>query len=69
MEDLEMLNELENRMDINAARESLREGKAIPWDDVKQELKEGAKGSRMGRKSDSLTSSTSSRSTVKRKRQ
>ena len=44
MEDLELLDELENRMDLDAAREALREGKTIPWEDVKQELKEGAKG-------------------------
>ncbi len=38
LEDLEFLEELEDRMDIEAARKALRERGSIPWEKVKADL-------------------------------
>jgi len=39
IEDYELLNEIENRMDLDAVRNSLAEGgENITWDDLKKEL-------------------------------
>lgn len=39
VEDLELLEELENRMDLDAARAALKEkGSRVSWDKVKKEL-------------------------------
>ncbi|MBI5481084.1 MAG: type II toxin-antitoxin system prevent-host-death family antitoxin [Deltaproteobacteria bacterium] len=39
VEDLELLEELEDRLDLEAAREALREpGPNIPWEKVKRDL-------------------------------
>ena len=38
MADLALLNELEDRIDLEAAREALAEPGAIPWEDVKKQL-------------------------------
>lgn len=38
MEDMELLERLEDEADIKAAEEALKEGKFIPWQDVKKEL-------------------------------
>jgi prevent-host-death family protein len=38
MEDLALLEALEDRMDIEAAREALREPGSIPWEQVKANL-------------------------------
>ena len=37
-EDMDLLEELENRMDIEAAREALKEEGSIPWEKVKADL-------------------------------
>ena len=47
IEDLELLEELENRMDLEDAREALREVESegsIPWETVKARLGIGDKG-------------------------
>jgi prevent-host-death family protein len=36
VEDLELLEELENRADLKAARKALREKGRVPWEDVKK---------------------------------
>lgn len=38
MEDMALLERLEDEADIKAAEEALKEGKFIPWQDVKKEL-------------------------------
>ena len=39
IEDVEFLEELEDRADLEAAREALAEGRAtIPWEEIKREL-------------------------------
>lgn len=38
VEDLELLQELENRLDLAAARKALKEPGRIPWEKVKKEL-------------------------------
>jgi prevent-host-death family protein len=38
MEDLTILDELENRIDLDAARKALREHGSIPWEKVKADL-------------------------------
>ena len=38
VEDLELLEEMENRLDLEAAREALKEPGAIPWEKVKKDL-------------------------------
>jgi prevent-host-death family protein len=38
MEDLELLEKLEDRMDLEAAREALKEPGTIPWEKVKADL-------------------------------
>jgi prevent-host-death family protein len=38
MEDVKLLEELEDRLDLEAAREALKEEGTIPWDKVKAEL-------------------------------
>lgn len=38
MEDLALLNELEDRIDLDAARKALAESGSVPWEDVKQQL-------------------------------
>ena len=38
LEDLEFLEELEDRMDVEAARKALRERGSIPWEKVKTDL-------------------------------
>ncbi len=39
IEDVEFLEELEDRADLEAAREALAEGEAtIPWEEIKREL-------------------------------
>jgi prevent-host-death family protein len=38
MEDLRLLEELEDRMDLEAARKALREPGRIPWEKVKAQL-------------------------------
>lgn len=38
MEDLVLLNELEDRMDLEAARQALKEQGSAPWDEVKARL-------------------------------
>jgi len=38
LEDLELLEELENRMDLEAARAALKEPGTIPWETVKKRL-------------------------------
>jgi prevent-host-death family protein len=69
IEDLELLNELEDRIDLDAAREAMQEGGTIPWEDVKREIREGTTASRGGRKRASSVGSDSSRSApAKRKR-
>ena len=37
-EDLDLLEELEDRMDIEAAEKALKEGGTIPWEKVRAEL-------------------------------
>ncbi len=37
-EDMDLLEELENRMDIEAAHEALKEKGSIPWEKVKADL-------------------------------
>jgi len=38
LEDLELLEALEDRLDLEAAREAMREPGAIPWEQIKAEL-------------------------------
>jgi prevent-host-death family protein len=38
VEDLALLNELEDRIDLEAAREALKESGSVPWEDVKARL-------------------------------
>ena len=38
MEDLALLDELENKIDLDAARKALRERGSIPWEKVKADL-------------------------------
>lgn len=38
MEDLELLNRLEDRVDLEAIKEALKEPGMIPWEQVKKEL-------------------------------
>ncbi|MFU8806446.1 MAG: type II toxin-antitoxin system Phd/YefM family antitoxin [Bradymonadaceae bacterium] len=38
VEDLELLQMLEDRMDMDAAREALAEGETIDWEDFKKDL-------------------------------
>ncbi len=38
IEDVKLLEELEDRLDLEAAREALKEEGTIPWDKVKAEL-------------------------------
>jgi prevent-host-death family protein len=38
MEDLELLEKLEDRMDLEAARKALKEPGTIPWEKVKADL-------------------------------
>ncbi len=38
MDDLELLRELEDRMDVAAAERALAEPGTIPWEDAKREL-------------------------------
>lgn len=38
IEDVKLLEELEDRLDLEAAREALKEGGTIPWEKVKAEL-------------------------------
>ena len=38
LEDLALLNELEDRIDLEAAREALEEPGSAPWEDVKRRL-------------------------------
>jgi prevent-host-death family protein len=38
MEDLELLEKLEDRMDLEAAREALKEPGTIPWEKAKADL-------------------------------
>ena len=38
VEDLELLEQLERQLDLDAAREALREPGSIAWEDVKAEL-------------------------------
>lgn len=38
MEDLELLNRLEDRIDLEAIKEALKEPETLPWEQVKKEL-------------------------------
>ena len=38
MEDIELLERLEDEIDIKAAKEALKEGDFVPWEQVKKEL-------------------------------
>ncbi len=38
MEDLTLLEELEDRLDIEAARKALKEPGSVPWEKVKKDL-------------------------------
>ena len=38
MEDLALLNELEDRIDLDAARKALAESESVSWDEVKTQL-------------------------------
>jgi prevent-host-death family protein len=38
IEDMKLLEELENRLDVEAARQALKEEGTIPWEKVKAEL-------------------------------
>jgi prevent-host-death family protein len=38
MEDLELLDRLEDRIDLEAIKEALKDPETIPWDQVKREL-------------------------------
>lgn len=38
VEDLELLRAIEDRVDLEAARESLAEGGRVSWDDLKAEM-------------------------------
>jgi len=38
LDDLNLLDELEDRFDLEAAREALKEPGAIPWEEVKADL-------------------------------
>ena len=38
VEDLQFLEELEDRLDLEAAREALKEPGSIPWEEVKADL-------------------------------
>jgi len=38
LEDLELLEALEDRLDLEAAREAMREPGAVPWEQIKAEL-------------------------------
>lgn len=38
LEDLELLRALEDELDVAAARDALKEGGAVPWDELKAKL-------------------------------
>ena len=38
LEDLELIEELENRLDLEAARKALKEPGSRPWEEIKAEL-------------------------------